>query len=106
MELSLLGLSAGGGNELAAASSSSSHHNQLTPFVLGFPTTSFNGTDFFAYKGHKLLVDATTHACAAAARFHGATPAEALAGQICPSCSLDSRLWSAISFASALTLSR
>tara|TARA_B100000475_G_scaffold56730_1_gene39205 strand:- start:354 stop:500 length:147 start_codon:yes stop_codon:yes gene_type:complete len=45
---------------------------------LGFPTTSFNGTDFFAYKAHKLLVDATTHACAAAAaRFHGgATPGD------------------------------
>ena len=43
------------------------HHGQLEPFVLGFSTSRFNGTGFFAYKGHKYIADAERYACAAAA---------------------------------------
>ncbi|KAH8072314.1 hypothetical protein JL721_3579 [Aureococcus anophagefferens] len=51
----------------------------LEPFVLGF-SSRFDGTGFFAYKGHKDIADAETYACdAAAALYEGATPADAKA---------------------------
>ncbi|EGB02264.1 hypothetical protein AURANDRAFT_69040, partial [Aureococcus anophagefferens] len=55
-------------------------YDQLEPFVLGFSTSRFDGTGFFAYKGHKYIADAETYACdAAAALYEGATPADAKA---------------------------
>ncbi|KAH8072350.1 hypothetical protein JL721_3619 [Aureococcus anophagefferens] len=46
-------------------------YDQLEPFVLGFSTSRFDGTGFFAYKGHKYIADADTYADAAAALYEG-----------------------------------
>ena len=54
-------------------------HEEIRAYGQGFDTREYNRTGFFAYKAHKLLKEATAHACAAAARFHDATEAEALA---------------------------
>ncbi|KAH8060847.1 ribonuclease H protein [Aureococcus anophagefferens] len=54
-------------------------YDQLEPFVLGFSTSRFDGTGFFAYKGHKYIADAETYACDAAAALTRATPADAKA---------------------------
>ncbi|EGB06345.1 hypothetical protein AURANDRAFT_65743 [Aureococcus anophagefferens] len=54
-------------------------HEEIRAYGQGFDTREYNGTGFFAFKAHKLLKEATAHACAAAARFYDATEEEALA---------------------------